>query len=387
MAMYTRELGVPKRSFFLLGPRGTGKTTWLRQKLPEATWYNLLHGQELVRLTRDRTAFRQEVSVLPDGAWVVIDEVQRAPDLLNDVHDVLSKSNTGAINFALTGSSARKLRSVDANLLAGRALSRRFFPLTRSELQSAFDVDRVLSHGSLPEVYQEPDSEVRGSLLEAYVETYLLQEIRAEALAKDLGAFSRYLEVAALSNGQVVNMAGLARNAGVARPTVQGYFEVLVDTLLGSFLPAFQPRVRVKETAHPKFYMFDTGVLRALTRRQNVPLSTEERGALLETYLHHELRAHIHYHGTGGTLSYWRTPNKVEVDFVYQTHRGPVAIECKATDRLRSEDMKGLETFTEQFGCRGYGVYLGQRPRLVSERIEFLPLELFLSRMSEILGS
>lgn len=381
MPMFTRSLAVPERSFFLLGPRGTGKTTWLRQALPDALVFNLLLERELVRLSRGTGTFRAEVEALPAGSWVVIDEVQRHPALLDEVHDLLT-THPRRYRFALSGSSARKLRRADANQLAGRALSRTFFPLTAAELGEAVPTDDLLRFGTLPLICTEPSEATRTDLLEAYVETYLTQEIRAEALVRQLAPFTRFLEVAGLANGQVTNLASLARDAGVARPTVQGFVEVLVDTLVATLLPPWRPRARVKEVGHPKLYFFDPGVARAVSGRGRVPLDGAERGPLLETYVLHELRAHTSYRALGGELSYWRTPSGVEVDFVWQRAGKAIGIEVKASDRWRTGDGDALATLlAEKRIDRGFGVYLGARPQ-ADRGIRVLPLTGFLTALA-----
>lgn len=381
MAMFTRRLKPPARSFFLLGPRGTGKSTWLRAEFPGARTYNLLLDRELLRLEREPGLFRREVDALPRGSWVVIDEVQRLPSLLNDVHDVLSLDER-RVRFALSGSSARKLRQKDVNLLAGRALSRQFFPLTSAELGEALDVDEALRFGLLPSVVTAESDGERIELLEAYRDTYLAHEIRAEGLVRRLDAFHRFLEVAALMNAQVTNVSSLARDAGVTRPTVQGFFEVLVDTLLATLLPAFRPRARVKEVGHPKLYLFDPGVARVLAGRVREPLERAERGHLFETWLHGELRAAMHDLSTGGALSYWRTPAGLEVDFVWSRASTHIGIEVKATERFRLEDAAGLVALHEQLGlARCIVVYLGQSAQRVGA-IDVLPLGQFLEELA-----
>ena len=216
------------------------------------------------------------------------------------------------------------------------------YPLTAAELQSRPAVDDWLRFGGLPLVRAERALATRIDLLEAYVETYLTQEIRAEALVRSLESFTRFLEVAALANGQVTNVASLARDSAVARPTVQGYFDVLTDTLIGAWLPAWRPRAKVKEVQHPKFYLFDCGVVRALSRRLREPLDSTERGHLLETMVFHELRAHVAYSGCGGEISYYRTPSGTEVDFIWSrgTHR--IGIEVKASRQWRPEYGRAL---------------------------------------------
>lgn len=380
--MYTRRLSIPKRSFLLLGPRATGKTTWLRERFPEARWYNLLLDRELLRLMRDPGAFRQEIEALPRGSWVVVDEVQKLPSLMNEIHDALAAAPRRWI-FALTGSSARRLRRQEVNLLAGRVILRRMLPLTAAEIKSTAATDDLLRHGMLPLVRSARSVAERIELLEAYVETYLAQEIRAEALVRSLELFHRFLEVAALANGQVTNTAALARDAAVARPTIQGYFEVLTDTMLGHWLPAWRPGARVKEVQHPKFYLFDTGIVRALSHRLREPLDAAERGTLLETYIFHELRAQIAYSDCGGELSYFRTPSGTEIDFVWRRGTHTVAIEVKASERWRSEFYRPLVDLHDQ-GVIGaaWGVYLGKEV-LHSGPVKILPLQAFLRELTE----
>ncbi len=381
--MYPRALQLPGRSFFLFGPRGTGKTTWLRAVLPRAHWVDLLVDRELVRLLRDPGRFTLEVEALPARSWVVVDEVQKLPALLNEVQDLLVR-HPSRYRFALTGSSARKLKRGQANLLAGRVINRRFFPLTASELGEDFVLDDVLRFGTLPGVVSERGgAAARIDVLEAYAENYLTQEIRSEALVKNLDAFSRFLEVAALVNAQVTNVAGIARDAAVARPTVQGYFEILVDTLVGTWLPAWRPRAKVKELGHPKFYFFDTGVVRALARRLREPLGGDERGHLLETYVLHELRAWLDRSGSGGALAYWGTPSRAEVDFVWTRGATTVGIEVKASARWRSGDGSPLKAlYAERKLARVFGVYLGDEP-LRDGPVHVLPVRVFLDRLAD----
>jgi len=380
LVMYTRRLALPKRSFLLLGPRGTGKTTWLRGVLPRACWYNLLLDRELLRLMRDPGTLRREIEALPRGSWVVVDEVQKLPSLLNEIHDALA-SSPRRWRFALTGSSARRLRRADVNLLAGRVISRRMLPLTVAELDGEPAVDDLLRYGNLPLVRSERSSAARIDLLEAYVGTYLMQEIRAEALVRSLESFTRFLAVAALANAQVTSVASLARDSAVARPTVQGYFEVLTDTLLGAWLPAWRPRAKIKETAHPKFYLFDCAIARALSGRLREPLESAERGALLETLVFHEMRAQIAYAGCGGELSYYRTPSGSEVDFIWLRGRRSVGIEVKASPRWRPEHGRALaELHAAGVVAACYAVYLGAVP-LQDGPIRVLPLHTFLREL------
>jgi uncharacterized protein len=386
--MFRRVLPLPDRSFFLFGPRGTGKTTWLRQVLAGARWFDLIRDREVLRLMRDPDRFRQEVEALPGGSWVVIDEVQRLPALVNDVQDLIARRGP-RVRFAMTGSSARKLRRGEVNLLAGRAVNRRFFPLTGAEMGLGFEIDDVLRFGTLPAVCSEKDAGARIDLLEAYVENYVAQEVRLEALVKRLDSFARFLEVAALANGQVTNVSGIARDAAVARPTVQGYFETLVDTLIGVWLPAWRARAKVKEVGHPKFYFFDTGVARALAGRLREPLEREERGPLFETYVLHELRAWMNLSGCGGNLAYWRTPSGSEVDFIWSRARRSLGIEVKSSDRWRPDFGGSLkEMVASGVVERGFGVYLGDAP-LMDGPVRVLPLRRFLETLyaGKLLGA
>lgn len=357
MAMFTRRLRLPERSFFLFGPRGTGKTTWLRSVLPSALWFDLLRMGTFLELSQRPDRFRQQVEAQPRGSWVVVDEVQRLPALLNEVHALIAEHGR-AYRFALSGSSARKLKRLDVNLLAGRAINRQCLPLTAAELDLGFDVDDVLRFGLLPQVRSDPAFAV--DTLDAYVSNYLREEIQQEALVRRLDSFARFLQVAALMNGQVVNMAGVARDAGVARPTVQGYFETLSDTLIGVWLPAWRRRAKVKEVASPKFYLFDSGVARALAGQLREPIDGLERGFLLETWMLHELRAAMAYEGLGGELRYWRTPAGSEVDFIWTRAKRAVGIEVKAAAEWRRDFGGPLKSLLDAGVTQsGFGVYTG----------------------------
>ena len=379
LEMFTRSFRLPGHSFFLFGPRGTGKTTWLRHILPEALWFDLLRTQVFLTLTRQPDSFRQQIEARPKGSWVVVDEVQRLPSLLNEVHALIAERGR-AYRFALSGSSARKLKRMDVNLLAGRAVNRQFFPLTGAELHYDFDPDRVLRFGLLPQIHAEPDYAL--DALEAYVANYIREEIQQEAIVRNLESFSRFLEVAALMNGQIANVSGLARDAAVARPTVQGYFTALVDTLIGIWLPAWRRRAKVKEVASPKFYLFDSGVARALAGRLREPLDGSERGFLLETWILHELRAAMAAQETGGELCYWRTPSGSEVDFVWTRGSHAVGIEVKAAATWRREYGTALKALIAQRSLQGgYGVYLGTT-ELKDATLRILPLKRFLKELA-----
>ncbi len=358
-AMYARNLQLPNHSFFLFGPRSTGKTTWLRENLGDALWFNLILDREYLPLLQNPELFRGAVQARSTGDWVVIDEVQRLPSLLREVHDLIS-IHGDAYRFAISGSSARKLRRMDADLLAGRVIERRMFPLTSRELGFPGNILELLSIGMLPAIHQK--SELAVDLLEAYAGTYIREEIQQEALVKDLGSFGRFLKIAAMMNGQVVNVAGIARDAGVARTTVQRYFETLVDTLVGIWVPGWQPRVKVREANRAKFYFFDTGVVRVLSNRLRESLADFEKGSLLETLLLHELRSAMMYLGVGGEITYWRTPAGVEIDFIWTRGDANIGIEIKSASVWQRKYSSALHrAVTDGMISRAYGIYLGDR--------------------------
>jgi predicted AAA+ superfamily ATPase len=377
--MFTRLFHLPDHSFFLFGPRGTGKTTWLRHVLPDALWFDLLRTQTFLALTRQPESFRQQIEARPKGNWIVVDEIQRLPSLLNEVHALIAERGH-AYRFALSGSSARKLKRLHVNLLAGRVINRQFFPLTAAELNYEFDLDRILRFGLLPQIHAEPGFAV--DVLEAYVANYIREEIQQEAVVRNLDSFSRFLEVAALMNGQIANVSGLARDCAVARPTVQGYFAALIDTLIGFWLPAWRKRAKVKEVASPKFYLFDPGVVRALAGRLREPLDAAERGFLLETWILHELRTAMATQDTGGQLHYWRTPGGSEVDFVWTRAAHAAGFEVKAAVTWRNEYGASLKSLMAQRSLQAaYGVYTGDR-ELKDGPIRVLPIKRFLKELA-----
>jgi len=342
-------------------------------------WFDLLRTQTYLDLARHPESFRQQIEAQPKGSWVVVDEVQRLPSLLNEVQALIAEQGRAYL-FALSGSSARKLKRMDANLLAGRVFNRQFFPLTAAELNYDFDPDRILRFGLLPQIQAEPDFAL--DALDAYVTNYIREEIQQEALVRNLDSFSRFLEIAALMNGQIANVAGLARDAAVARPTIQGYFSTLVDTLIGFWLPAWRKRVKVKEVASPKFYLFDPGVVRSLSGRLREPLDGTERGFLLETWILHELRAAMAIQNTGGQLHYWRTPSGSEVDFVWTRGSHAVGFEVKAATTWRNEFGAALKSLMAAGSLgAGFGVYAGTI-ELKDGPLRILPVKRFLQELS-----
>jgi uncharacterized protein len=362
----TRLLQRPERSFFLFGPRGTGKSTWLQQALPDAFRLDLLDASLFLELSRDPHRLEALIGKRKAGSWIVLDEIQKIPPLLDEVHRLMELREW---NFALCGSSARKLRRGGANLLAGRALTMSMEGFSAEELGNAFDLEFVLNWGGLPFVWNDPRYAM--DILAAYVNTYLKEELQAEGLIRNVPPFVRFLSIAGQINSQIVNVRNIARDAAVARSTVENYFGILTDTLVGHFLPAWRPGLKVRETAQPKFYWFDPGVARASAGLLRDPADRLWQGAALETIIFHELRVYNEVSGKQRPLRYWRTPAGVEIDFVVETaHRRPdslpevVAIEVKRSDQWDRAWEKPMRSLAESAGVtlKGmFGVYCGSR--------------------------
>ncbi len=375
--MYARLLQDPVRSAFLFGPRGTGKSTWIRQRLPQAPLYDLLDTGEALRLAADPQALYRELAQCPSGSWAVIDEVQKVPALLNEVHRLMEGKG---LRFILSGSSARKLRRGGVNLLAGRAVTTNLFPLTSAELSADFDSDSALQYGTLPLAL---DVEAAQDYLRSYVETYLVHEIQAEALTRSIGAFARFLEVAARQSAQVTNATSIARDTGVNRRTVEGHFQILVDTLIGCWLPAWRLKSATRQLQRSKFFFFDCGVARALTGRLPYPPTAEELGPQIETLVLNELRAYLAYCKLNYIPHYWRSYDGAEADILIETAEGFVAIEVKAAVRWEKRFNRGLRRVAHELG-RGkthcYGIYRGERSAIWDD-VRVLPITEFLQRL------
>lgn len=375
--MYTRILPTPTRSVFLFGPRGTGKSTWIRDRFPDTVTYDLLDTGEALRLSKDPHELHRELTTLPCGSWVVIDEVQKVPELLDEVHRLIESRR---LRFVLSGSSARKLRHGGVNLLAGRAITTAMFPLVSAELAFEIDPQRALRFGMLP---MAVTSDVPQDYLRSYAETYLVQEIQAEALTRNLGAFARFLEIAARQNGQVTNAASIARDTGINRRTVQHHFEILIDTLIGFWLPPWKLKSATKQVRQSKFYFFDSGVARSLSGRLPYPPVPEEMGHLAETFVLNELRAWLGYSGVDYRLCFWRSYDGAEVDVLCETVDGFVAMEIKASPRWEKRFNRGLHRVREHLGkgrTTCHGVYLGERSALWDD-VHVSPLVDFLKRL------
>ncbi len=382
--MFSRILHKPDTSVLLLGPRGTGKSTWIRQHFSDAIRYDLLDTGEAIRLERNPTLLYHELKALPRDAWVVLDEVQKVPALLNEVQRLIEDCG---LRFVLCGSSARKLKRSGVNLLAGRAIETRMFPLVSAELPGGGDVRDALVRGTLPLAVTGADPV---GFLNTYAHAYLNEEIRAEAATRNVASFSRFLEVAARQNGQVTNLSNIARESAVARATVQNYFDILVDTLIGRWLDPWKLKRATKQVGHPKFYLFDTGVARALSGRLPYPPSQEEAGPLLEALVLHELSAFIAYRRLGYPLHFWRSYDGAEVDFLCETASGFVAIEVKAAAHWERRFSGGLRRMRDELAPRPvkrFGVCLCERQALLDD-VRVLPAADFLRLLwnGEVIG-
>ena len=368
-----RFLALPRGSFFLFGPRGTGKTTWLRQVLPDALVVDLLKPEEYRRLSARPERLRERVRGAAAGTDVVVDEVQRVPELLNVVHHLMESG--GGHRFVLTGSSARKLRRGGVNLLAGRALMRSMHPFMAGELKSRFDLDTSLRLGTVPTVVSSDDPE---SALAAYASLYVEQEVRAEGLARDVGSFSRFLEAASFSHAAMLNVSELARECETSRSTVAGYVELLEDLLLAFRLPVFTRRAKRRLVAHPRFFYFDCGVFRSLRPAGPLDRATEIRGPALEGLVAQHLRAWLAYSGNDAKLYNWRTRGGAEVDFVLYGADGLWAFDVMNADRVRPADLRGLASFGDEYPeARRILLYRGEH-RLVRKGVLCLPVGPFL---------
>lgn len=376
---YPRITAPPRGSFFLFGVRGVGKSTWARKHYAQARHIDLLDETRYQSFLGAPGLFADELRALPKRSWVVVDEIQRIPSLLNEVHRFIEER---ALRFVLLGSSARKLKTGGTNLLAGRALWKVMFPLLPEELGKDFALDGVLRTGSIPLVWNAHD---RRQTLESYVQLYLREEIKAEALVRNLPGFVRFLPIAALFHGQVVNVSGIARDSGTARTTVSGYLDILEDTLLAYRLPAFEPRLRVRERKHPKLYWIDPGLVRAV-KRQLGTVTTEEKGALLEGWILTLLKAYAQERELYEEIFYWAPSQarRMEVDFLLRRGDELLALEVKSASRFSRAWISGLKALGElPKVVRRVVVYTGTERLKTEDGIEAWPLRFFLSRLEQ----
>ncbi len=381
MSRFQRLLSEPKGHFFLFGPRGTGKSTYLQQQFAGAYRVDLLRPEVRLRLEASPGQLRQDLLALPPGATVILDEVQRLPVLLDTVHELIESGHVA--RFALTGSSARKLRMGGTNLLAGRAIVRNMHPFLAVEMGESFHLDEALRLGMVPVVRDSADPE---STLESYLGTYLEQEVRAEGLVRNAGTFSRVLRAVAFSQGQTVNTSNLAHECAADRRTVAQYMEILRDLLLVFDVDPFTSRARREIVAKSRLYWFDAGVFRAARARGPQDLDSEVDGLALEGLVAQHLRAWADYtgliQGQRHTLNYWRTKEGLEVDFIVAGPFGLWAFEVKNSSRIAPQDLRGLAAFQSDYPMARCAVlYRGiQSDRIGS--VPILPVDSFLAHLT-----
>ncbi len=361
--------GRGKESCFLWGPRQTGKSTLLKTLFPKAAYYDLLLSEEYERLSRRPSLLREEVLGARSKEPVIIDEVQKIPSLLDEIQWLIVNRKT---SFILCGSSARKLKRGGANLLGGRAIRYELFPLVSKEIKD-FNLLRAMNHGLLPRHYLSEDPK---RLLQAYIGDYLKEEIAAEGLIRNIAPFAKFLDIAAICNGEVVNYTNIARECGVSAVTVREYFQILEDTLLARFIPSYRKRPKRRVIQSPKFYYFDVGIVNFLLRRGQILPKTELFGRAFEHVLFQELMAHCHYSGLEYQISYWRSTSGFEVDFILGDHE--VALEIKGVSEVQAHHLRGLQAFSDEYKPKkSIVVSLDKTPRLMGN-IHIMPVSHFL---------
>ena len=370
-----RLLTCSKESFFLFGPRGTGKSTWLKQSFPKAFWLDLL-DQESFRLYSAQPERLREAVLATNKMPIIIDEVQKIPQLLDVVHSLLEEKQ--GWQFVLTGSSARKLKRSGVNLLAGRALLKHLHPFLAAELGKDFNLDNALQFGMLPLVLASTSP---SEALQAYVNLYLREEIQQEGLVRNIGNFSRFLEVVSFSHATILNVSNIARECAISNKIISSYLDVLQDLLLSFSLPVFTKRAKRATIRHEKFYLFDSGVFRTLRAAGPLDAGCEINGAALEGLVLQHLRAWNDYQLSPGSLYYWRTKAGVEVDFIVYSKNIFWAIEVKNSKTIQPKDLRGLNEF-----CRDYPeakpiLLFRGKERLQKGNILCLPVEEFLLQL------
>ena len=367
-----RHLKVPEvlanKSCFLFGPRQTGKSTLIRQQLAGYPVYDLLDQTLFLRLTRNPALIREALT--RETSLVVIDEIQKLPELLNEVHLMIEQHG---VRFLLTGSSARSLRRKGVNLLGGRARSRALHPFTRQELGTRFDLPRALEHGLLPPIYfsDAPEED-----LAAYAGDYLKEEVAAEAVVRNVGAFSRFLTAAALAHGQMINFASFANDAQVPASTARAYYDILKDTFIAREVPAVTETRKRKAVSTSKYYLFDVGLARHLQGRRGLAPGTSEYGEAFESFIHQEIAAYCSYQLLDPP-GYWRSKSGFEVDFVF----GDIAVEVKAKTNVSARDLRGLAALKEEGITNRHLLVCMEPMRRLVDDIEVTPWEVFLDAM------
>ena len=376
MKIIKRYFKDSQNSYFLFGPRGTGKTTWLKQRFENELRVDLLEPKAF-RLYKARPERLSElIKGNPDKKIVILDEVQKIPELLDVVHSLME--DEPKLKFILTGSSARKIKQSGIDLLGGRALVRNLHPFMASEIKTEFDLTQALQVGLIPLVMSSKEPK---ETLNAYITLYMKEEVQMEGLVRNIGNFARFLEALSFSHGTILNVSNVARECEVKRKTVEGYIDVLYDLLLGFSLPVFTRRAKRAVIKHPKFYFFDTGVFRALRPKGALDQTTEIEGAALEGLLAQHLRAWIDYSRSSSKLYYWRTKAGTEVDFIIYGDECFLAVEVKNTTNVRRNELKPLKAFRQDYSeCNPVFVYRGSEKLLIDD-VWCVPFEDFLKKI------
>lgn len=373
MDLIPRFFKPPNQSYFLFGPRGTGKSTWLRSRYPGALWIDLLNLEVLRFYLAGPERLKEVVHALPDGAVIVIDEVQKIPDILSVVHALIEEKR--GYQFILTGSSARKLKRTGVDLLGGRALLKHMSPFFAAELGTNFHLKRALEIGMVPLIALSENPE---ETLQTYAGLYLKEEVYAESLVRNIEDFARFLEVISFSHANQVNLANIARECEVSRKTTENYLQILQDLLLAFTLSTFSHRAKRDLSKHSKFYIFDAGVFRSLRPQSLKDQGTEIEGAALEGLVAQHIRAWIHNQVGKWQMNFWRTRNGLEVDFIIFGPKGFWAIEVKNGDKIHPQDLRALREFKKDYPeCIPILLYRG-KTRLLRNEILIIPCEEFL---------
>lgn len=376
MKIFKRYFKGPKSSYFLFGPRGTGKTTWLKQNCKTALIIDLLEPALYRGYKARPERLREIVAGNSDKNIVIVDEIQKVPELLDVVHALVEE--IPRLQFILTGSSARKIKQKGVNLLGGRAVIRSLHPFMASEMEGKFNLNKTLKTGLLPLVFSSQDP---ADTLNSYILLYMKEEIQMEGLVRNIGMFARFLEAVSFSHGSILNISNVARECEVERKTAQGFIEVLYDLLMAYSLPVFTKRAKKAVVQHPKFYFFDTGVFRTLRPSGPLDLPAEIDGPALEGLVAQHLRAWIDYSRSSCKLSYWRTRAGSEVDFIVYGKDGFWAIEVKNSSKIRRNDLRSLKSFHKDYPeCQPLYIYRGDEQLLIDE-ILCVPCEVFLSSL------
>ncbi|MBN2689947.1 MAG: ATP-binding protein [Gammaproteobacteria bacterium] len=381
--MYNRLINIDHNmtdSIMLFGPRGTGKTYWLKQQFPNNLFFDLLHSETYLELSANPSLLENRIPNAYDG-WIILDEIQKIPALLNEVHRLIEHKK---LRFILTGSSARSLRRKGVNLLAGRALTYHMHPLTAQELSDDFDLHYALQYGTLPKAYQ---TKKPTNYLKSYVKTYLKEEVQQEALTRNLNLFTRFLTVASFTQGEVLNYTNIAREIGSNRQTVTNFFEILEDILIASRIPIFNKRAKRDLIAQPKFYYFDTGVFRVIRPRGPLDSDEELSGASLETLFLQQARAINDYLELNYEIYYWRTHYQHEVDFVFYGPHGLLAFEIKRKQQLTSKDFRGIKLFKNDYPMASCYVIYGGHRKYFEQNIQVIPFEETILNLQQLLSA